>query len=121
MKSQYDSKEELLGYNGLPRYREPTHPGVIIKEEFLPGLIKSVNKKEIELDEQDVINNINTWFSNFSLILDGVLAITAEDALYLSELFGVSATFWLNLQRDFDLAQAIKNVNLEHLKLFRNK
>jgi antitoxin HigA-1 len=43
-------------------------------------------------------------------VLVGATPVTAEFALRLARYFGNTPEFWLNLQRTFDLALAMKNV-----------
>jgi len=45
-------------------------------------------------------------------ILKGRTKITVSTALRLSKLFGQSATYWLDLQREADLAEAAKDKEL---------
>ncbi|BAZ15483.1 plasmid maintenance system antidote protein [Calothrix sp. NIES-4071] len=46
--------------------------------------------------------------TRISEILAGKRSITADTALRLSRYFGNSAQFWLNLQSQYDLRQAIE-------------
>lgn len=81
-------------------------PGEILLEEFLIPMEVSQNK---------LAKNINVSPSRINSIIKGERAITAETALRLSEYFGNSAQFWLNLQSHYDLEQAKAN-NLKKIK-----
>jgi addiction module HigA family antidote len=80
----------------------PTHPGEMLREDFLPdyGLTISSLAGALGVSRQTI-----------NELLRGRRAVSPEMALRLSRLFGNSAEFWLNAQRAVDLwdaAQAIK-------------
>lgn len=85
------------------------HPGEILLEEFLVPLNITAYKlaKDIEISQ-----------TRISEILKGNRRITADTALRLSKYFGNSAKFWLGLQDDFDIEEAIttKGAILESIK-----
>jgi len=73
-----------------------THPGEILKEEFLSPLGISAYRlaKDTFLPQ-----------TRISEILKGKRRITADTALRFSKFFGTSAKFWLGLQDDYDLEE----------------
>lgn len=82
--------------------RRPTHPGEMLREDFLPeyGLTVSGLAGAIGVSRQSV-----------NELLRERRAISPDMALRLARLFGNTAEFWLNAQRAVDLwdtAQAIK-------------
>ena len=82
--------------------RRPTHPGEMLREDFLPdyGLTVAGLAGALGVSRQTV-----------NELLRERRALSPEMALRLSRLFGNSAEFWLNAQRAVDLwdaAQAIK-------------
>jgi addiction module HigA family antidote len=77
--------------------RKPVHPGEMLREEFLIPLGLSANKLAIEL---------RVPVTRISEIVNERRAITADTALRLERYFGMSADFWLNLQKSFDLLSA---------------
>ncbi len=83
--------------------RRPTHPGEMLREDFLPdyGLTASGLASAIGVSRQSV-----------NELLRGRRALSPEMALRLGKLFGNSPEFWLNAQRAVDLwdaGQAIKD------------
>jgi antitoxin HigA-1 len=83
--------------------RRPTHPGEMLREDFLPdyGLTVAGLADALGVSRQTV-----------NELLRGRRALSPEMALRLSRLFGNTAEFWLNAQRAVDLwdaAQAIKS------------
>ncbi len=73
------------------------HPGEMLREEFLTPLGLSANKLAIEL---------RVPATRISEIVNERRAITADTALRLERYFGMSADFWMNLQKQFDLVSA---------------
>lgn len=74
-----------------------THPGEILRSEFLDPLSMSVNALALAL--RVPAPRIND-------IVRGKRAISADTALRLERYFGASAQFWLNLQIAYDLRVA---------------
>jgi addiction module HigA family antidote len=83
--------------------RRPTHPGEMLREDFLPdyGLTVARLAESLGVSRQTV-----------NELLRERRALSPEMALRLSRLFGNTPEFWLNAQRAVDLwdaAQAIKD------------
>lgn len=83
--------------------RKPTHPGEMLREDFLPdyGLTVSSLAEAIGVSRQSI-----------NELLRERRSVSPEMALRLARLFGNSPEFWLNAQRAVDLweaAQAIEN------------
>jgi addiction module HigA family antidote len=89
----------------IPNKRErkvrPTHPGEMLREDFLPdyGLTVSSFAKALGVSRQTV-----------NELLRERRAVSAEMALRLARLFGNSPEFWLNAQRAVDLWEAARNI-----------
>ena len=82
--------------------RRPTHPGEMLREDFLPdyGLTVSRLAEAVGVSRQSV-----------NELLRERRSVSPEMALRLGRLFGNSPEFWLNAQRAVDLwdaSQAIK-------------
>jgi antitoxin HigA-1 len=82
--------------------RRPTHPGEMLREDFLPdyGLTASRLAAALCVSRQSI-----------NELLRGRRAVSPEMSLRLGRLFGSSPEFWLNAQRAVDLwdaAQVIK-------------
>lgn len=93
---------------GIRRIR-PTHPGEMLREDFMPeyGLTVIALARAIGVSRQSV-----------NELLRGRRAVSSEMALRLSRLFGNSPEFWLNAQRAVDLWEA--NLALaERLRLIK--
>ena len=77
--------------------RQPTHPGRIIKEDYLKPLSITINKLSIILGISR---------KTLSKIINERGAVTPDMALRLSRAFDTTPDFWLNLQKNYDLWQA---------------
>ena len=89
----------------IPNTRErkvrPTHPGEMLREDFLPdyGLTVSGFAKALGVSRQTV-----------NELLRERRAVSPSMALCLSRLFGTSPDFWLNAQRAVDLWDAERSI-----------
>ena len=77
--------------------RRPTHPGLIIKENYLMPLSISI---------KDMAENLGVSRKTLSKIINGRGAITPDMALRLSRAFTTSPDLWLDLQKNYDLWNA---------------
>ncbi len=80
--------------NNRARQVRPTHPGEMLREDFLPdyGLTVSNFAQALGVSRQTV-----------NELLRERRAVSPEMALRLSRLFGNTAEFWLNAQQAVDL------------------
>lgn len=84
--------------------RRPTHPGEMLREDFLPdyGLTVAGLAEAAGVSRQSV-----------NELLGGRRAVSPEMALRLGRLFGNSPEFWLNAQRAVDLWDATQSIKGE--------
>ena len=81
----------------MPPKRITSHPGEILKEEFLTPLGMSVNALALSL-------RVPT--TRMGAIVKGERSVTADTALRLARFFNTSPEFWINLQSLHDLTKA---------------
>ena len=81
----------------LPTNRIPTHPGVILREEFLFPM---------GLSQVALAEHIGVSVQRINEIVRGKRGITPQTAWLLSAAFGTTPQFWINLQANHDLANA---------------
>ena len=81
--------------------RRPTHPGEMLREDFLPdfGLGVTGLAEAIGVSRQSV-----------NELLRGRRAVSSAMALRLGRLFGNTPEFWLNAQRAVDLWDAARTM-----------
>jgi addiction module HigA family antidote len=77
--------------------RVTTHPGEMLREEFLVPLGMSQNALALK---------IRVPATRIGDIVNGRRSITPDTALRLARFFGNSPEFWLNLQQMHDLSKA---------------
>lgn len=83
----------------IPTHRLPSHPGEILREEFLVPM---------GLTQQDLANAIHVPYQRVNELVNQKRGITPGTALRLAKFFGVSPGLWLNLQMKLDLSKAME-------------
>jgi antitoxin HigA-1 len=94
----------------LPRHRPPTHPGEMLREEFLVPLA---------ITQSELAERMDVSFPRLNEIVRGKRGVTPDTALRLARVVGMSADFWLGLQQDWDLWHAMHSdqaAEIERLK-----
>ena len=84
--------------------RRPTHPGEILREDFLP---------DYHLSIAELARHLSVSRQSVNELLKERRALTPAMALRLSRLFGNSPEFWLNAQRAVDLWDAAQAIEKE--------
>src|SRR5262245_53750739 len=84
----------------VPTNREPTHPGVVLREEFLVPM---------GLTQQALADAIHVPYQRVNEVVRRRRGVTASTALRLARYFGTSEDFWLNLQLRWDLYHAMQS------------
>ena len=94
--------------NTEPRQIPPTHPGEMLREDFMPdyGLTASALASALGVSRQTIHE-----------LLREERAITPLMALRLSRLFGNSAAFWLNAQQARDLWESEQGYHAELMRI----
>lgn len=87
MSIKYDGKRKV----------KPTHPGEILKEDFMP---------DYDLNVASLAKALGVSRQTVNELLRESRALTPTMALRLGRLFGNTAEFWLNAQRAYDLWSA---------------
>ena len=77
--------------------RKPTHPGVIIREDYL---------KPLSLTITELAATLGVSRKTLSKIVNERASVTPDMALRLSRAFDTTPIFWLNLQKNYDLWEA---------------
>ncbi len=81
----------------IPTNREPTHPGEMLREEFLIPM---------GITQRELADAIHVPYQRVSELVNKKRGVTPSTALRLSKFFSVSRDFWLNLQVRWDLYRA---------------
>lgn len=74
--------------------RKPTHPGEMLRKEFMPdfGLTVASLAKRLDVSRQSMNELVRER-----------RAVSPEMALRLARVFGTTPQYWLNMQRNVDL------------------
>ena len=78
----------------LPKNRPPTHPGEILFAEFLKprGMTQSELAERLDIPRQRV-----------NSIINAKRGVTPETAVLLARFFKTTSQFWMNLQTQYEL------------------
>ncbi len=79
--------------------RPSTHPGIILREEFA---------EPMNLTQARLSKDLNVGIKTLSELYNEKRGITPLMALKLSNYFGTTPQFWLNLQNAYDLYKTYK-------------
>jgi len=93
----------------MKRNLPPVHPGEILREEYI---------KERNLTVTEVAKGLGVARANLSAIVNERAGISPELAVKLSEAFGNTAQFWVNLQKNYELWHAEQKVNRSAVRHF---
>jgi antitoxin HigA-1 len=74
------------------------HPGEILFEEFL---------KPLDLGQVEAARQLDISLNRLNEIVLGKRGITADTAIRLARMLKTSPQFWMRLQADWDLQQAV--------------
>lgn len=94
--------------NTLKREIPPTHPGEMIREDFIP---------DYKLSTTSLAKALGVSRQTINELLRERRSITPPMALRLSRLFGNSPEFWLNAQHARDLWESEKRFKKELNKI----
>ena len=81
----------------VPTHREPTHPGEMLREEFL---------KPLGLSQRDLAERIDVPYQRVNELVNRRRGVTPATALRLAKVFGTTPGFWITLQARWDLYRA---------------
>lgn len=90
----------------IPKNRIPTHPGEMLLEEFL---------KPLGITQVALAKHMGVSVQRVNELVRGKRGVTAETAWLLSDAFGTTPEFWMNMQMGYDLARNRPTQHLEPL------
>jgi len=82
----------------------PMHPGELLQEAFLTPM---------GISQYRLAKSIHVPARRINEIVHGERAVTADTALRLARFFGLSDSYWLNVQARYDLALARDRLGAE--------
>ena len=81
----------------IPENRIPTHPGVILSQEFLDPL---------GITQVAFASHLGVPVQRINELVRGKRGVTPETAWLLSQALNTTPEFWINLQTAYDLARS---------------
>lgn len=91
----------------LPKYRRPTHPGEIIRYDFLEPLL---------LTQQELADAVGVTRVRINEIVLGKRS-TPDTAFRLAQFFNTTADFWIGLQTNFDMWETLHSNKTEYERI----
>lgn len=90
-----DLPEEVIeGDFFLPEERPPTHPGEMLRREFL---------EPMGMTQRELADCMDVHLPRVNELINGKRSVTPQTAAMLARVFETSERFWLNLQSAHDL------------------
>ena len=90
----------------IPENRVPTHPGVILNQEFLAPL---------GISQVAIAKHLGVPVQRINELVRGKRGITPQTAWLLSQALNTTPEFWINLQTAHDLARSRPKETVERL------
>lgn len=94
-----------------PRPTYPLHPGEILAEPL----------EELQITAAELARELHVPANRLYQLLAGKRAMTADTALRLEQWLGVSAAFWMNLQKSYELDRASAEIGPEIKRMIRRR
>lgn len=98
----------------MKRGMRPAHPGALIKE-TIEGMIEETGH---HYTQAEIAQGLGVTRKTLSTILNEHQGVSSEMCVRLSEAFGTSAEFWLDVQRNYDLWHAERAVERKSIRHF---
>lgn len=86
-----------MGVTMPARNRIPTHPGEVLRQDFL---------KPLGVTQVALADHLGVPIQRINELVRGKRGITPETAWLLARAFGTTPEFWVNVQTTHDLAQS---------------
>ena len=88
---------ERIEWREEDRTRRPTHPGEVLREEFL---------KPADISQAELARHIDCGNKTINRLVNEHTGVTPEMARKLASAFETTPEFWMNLQQSLDLYEA---------------
>ena len=92
----------------LPQHRRPTHPGEIIRYEFLEPL---------NMTQQELADALGVARTRINEIILCKRALTPDTAFRLAKFFDTTPDFWIDLQTNFNMWATLQTNEAEYLRI----
>lgn len=89
----------------LPKHRQPTHPGEILRYEYL---------EELNMTQQQLADSIGITRVRINEIILGKRSVTPDTAFRLAKFFNTTPEFWIGLQTNYDMWNTLQKRNKDY-------
>ena len=89
----------------LPKNRQPTHPGEILRHEYL---------EELNMTQQQLADAIGITRVRVNEIVLAKRSITPDTAFRLARFFNTTPDFWIGLQMNYDMWNTLQKKEKEY-------
>ena len=89
----------------LPKNRQPTHPGEILRYEYL---------EELNMTQQQLADAIGITRVRVNEIILGKRSITPDTAFRLAKYLNTTPEFWIKLQSNYDMWNTLQKRKNEY-------
>ncbi|WP_298858640.1 HigA family addiction module antitoxin [uncultured Sulfitobacter sp.] len=86
---------------------DPVHPGEVLKELYLDPL---------EIGAIAFARRLGVPRTRIERLIKGTTGITPDTALRLARVFNTTAAYWVNLQTNYDMALAAKEIDVSDIE-----
>lgn len=86
---------------------EPVHPGAVLKELYLDPL---------DIRAIAFARRLDVPRTRIERLIRGTTGITPDTALRLARVFNNTPAYWMNLQTNYDMAVATKEIDVSHIE-----
>ncbi len=87
--------------------KEPMHPGEVLKELYLDPL---------DMGAIAFARRLSVPRTRIERLLKGVTGVTPDTALRLARAFKTTPEYWMNMQTNYDMAVAAKEVDVSYIE-----
>jgi addiction module HigA family antidote len=102
---------EILGFHRnswiMSRHEDPMHPGEVLKELYLDPL---------EMGAIAFARRLDVPRTRIERLIKGTTGITPDTALRLARVFNTTPAYWVNLQTNYDMALAAKEIDVSDIE-----
>ncbi|MFY0633368.1 MAG: HigA family addiction module antidote protein [Vannielia sp.] len=85
----------------------PMHPGAVLKELYLDPL---------EINKSAFARRLSVHRTRIERLAKGTTGITPDTALRLARVFNTTPAYWVNLQTNYDIARAAKEIDVSGIE-----
>jgi addiction module HigA family antidote len=93
----------------MKRKMKPVHPGSILREDIL---------KELDLSVTAAAKGLGVSRKQLSEVVNETASISAEMAVRLEKAFDVTAEFWLDMQKKYDIWKVKSSGRVHDIRRF---